>query len=532
MKYICTFAENYKKRSFMAKTIEQLAEQANIIQTAIRQGENTAERVGGLFSDIVDYLSAYKGSDIKLGPLLSALNDPTLINPEDGQTLSFSITKEGWKFDDALTELKVSDRRIEQLVSSNYQQFINTKNEFEQDMYAITGDLNQKYADFDSYRIQTDQYIDQWCVAYDEHGNKVSTSRIYQTTEEIQTEVTDNKEAADAAFNNLDNVVIPGINGRLDDVEEESGNNATWIYQNKDRIALVAAQFDDEGNLINTSGLVVEDDFASLFSTQVDEQGVAHTADLDVYVDYDKDTGVIRTGIKMNADEIIMTSSVFEGWFQNATIHSSDITFDVSTIEMLSNNISIKANQVSFTGDDTFDWTVTSSGNTIFHLDHDGNLEIAGQLKQCQIIENVTVGTVSKKIVIEPSDTGAKLVGYDGSTKVMSLGFDTHGGSTNEIGLSLGKSDIREKDGQFYYGESDGLSSIAYRLRGTSSSIEIYNAVDGVGAVKIDISASNGKALISAVDYSGTSHAWPTSSSAVGVGGVYVDNGYLKVKTS
>lgn len=515
----------------MAKTIEQLAEQANIIQTAIRQGENTAERVGGLFSDIVDYLSAYKGSDIKLGPLLSALNDPTLINPEDGQTLSFSITKEGWKFDDALTELKVSDRRIEQLVSSNYQQFINTKNEFEQDMYDITEDLNQKYADFDSYRIQTDQYIDQWCVAYDEHGNKVSTSRIYQTSEEIQTEVTDNKEAADAAFDNINNVVIPRLDSRLDDVEEESGNSATWISQNKDRIALVAAQFDAEGNLTNTTGLVVTDDFASLFSQAADDQGVAHTADLSVYVEKDKN-GKIVSGISMSADQINMTSSVFEGWFQDATIHSSDITFDASTIEMLSQNVSIKANQLSFSGDSTFDWRVTSGGSTIFHLDHNGNLEIAGQLKQCEIIENVTVGTASKKIVIEPSDTGAKLVGYDGSTKVMSLGFDTHGGSTNEIGLSLGKSDIREKDGQFYYGESDGLSTIEYRLRGTSSSVEIYNAVNGVGAVKIGISASNGKALISAVDYSGTNHTWPTSSSAVGVGGVYVDNGYLKVKTS
>ena len=75
----------------MAKTIEQLADQANIIQTAVRQGENTAERVGGLFTDIVDYLSNYKASEVKLGPLLTSLNDPRLVNPGDGQTLSFSI---------------------------------------------------------------------------------------------------------------------------------------------------------------------------------------------------------------------------------------------------------------------------------------------------------------------------------------------------------------------------------------------------------------------------------------------------------
>lgn len=62
-------------------------------------------------------------------------------------------------------------------------------------------------------------------------------------------------------------------------------------------------KFDESGNVTNIdkSGLLVEDDFASLFTTQVNAQGVAKTAEIKTYVDDQ------ISGIKITADMIDIT---------------------------------------------------------------------------------------------------------------------------------------------------------------------------------------------------------------------------------
>ena len=80
----------------MSKTIEQLRHEASQIEEATRQGENTQLRVGGLFQDLIDFIAQIPVTETVLGPLLQALNNSNLIDPGDGQTLAFSIMKDGW----------------------------------------------------------------------------------------------------------------------------------------------------------------------------------------------------------------------------------------------------------------------------------------------------------------------------------------------------------------------------------------------------------------------------------------------------
>ena len=467
----------------MAKTIEQLADQANIIQTAVRQGENTAERVGGLFTDIVDYLSNYKASEVKLGPLLTSLNDPRLVNPGDGQTLSFSILKDGWTFDDALTELRISDRKIEETVTSNYRLFLETKDEFAEDMRDITDDLNAKYADFSSYRVQTDQYIDQWCVAYDEDGNKVAVSRIYQTSEEIQSMVTDNKEAADIAFtklftltgldyddpsqaysaswlwqkkdgiygaaasfdangnilqssqlqvtiggiqtqvtNNktaadqafatLNNTVIPGITGRLDSVELESGNSASWIDQNKNKISVVVANFDNNGNPTAASGLVTTSTYSGLFTTYMNENGVVTSGNISTYLTDYVDANGVRQIISV------------------ANINADQIKFNM-----------------------TFDWEVKSGDKTVFYLDNNGNLTVAGNINGGTLTDNLIMGTQGAKMEIFVDEA----LGFSKNSGIR--GINSNGVELLRLGFQEYSSKVRAflRFGGSYYME-DGLT--------------------------------------------------------------------------
>lgn len=95
----------------------------------------------------------------------------------------------------------------------------------------------------------------------------------------IDTTVTNNKTAADNAFNTLNNTTIPGLSNRIttaqntaDGAASAASNAATWISQNKDRIALIAAQFDADGNLTNTSGLITTSNFSTLFAQAYDNK--------------------------------------------------------------------------------------------------------------------------------------------------------------------------------------------------------------------------------------------------------------------
>lgn len=93
-----------------------------------------------------------------------------------------------------------------------------------------------------------------------------------------------------------------------DDAETAKANAATAISQSEDAISLIGARFNEDGSLINTSGLVVSDDFATLFSEQVTDQNIVKRSEIATFVSYDPDTMEVTTNIKLTADKII-----FEG---------------------------------------------------------------------------------------------------------------------------------------------------------------------------------------------------------------------------
>ena len=109
---------------------------------------------------------------------------------------------------------------------------------------------------------------------------------------------------------------INAINKAQDTADAANGlatSHVTLIEQNAKAIQLQAArvQTDSSGNItnINTSALVLKADYASLFSTQVNEQGIAKTAQLSTYVTKN-DLGNPYSGIDISADLINLTGKV------------------------------------------------------------------------------------------------------------------------------------------------------------------------------------------------------------------------------
>jgi hypothetical protein len=99
-------------------------------------------------------------------------------------------------------------------------------------------------------------------------------------------------------------------------------------------------------------------------------------------------------------------------------------------------NALIKADIIDFTF--TQSTNFISGGQTVMNIDSSGNLWIAGEYKGGSITGQITVGTGTNKMYIQPnSSNGADLVGYSGSTEVLKLGFVAGEGTWTSITPSL-----------------------------------------------------------------------------------------------
>lgn len=169
-------------------------------------------------------------------------------------------------------------------------------------------------------------------------------------------------------------------------------------------------------------------------------------------------------------------------------------------------NASIKADNIDFTF--TRATNFISGGQTVMSIDNGGNLWIAGEYRGGTITQNVTIGTGTKKMVIEPISTGARLVGRDGNTEVISVGFMNYGNVAPYININNGAS-----------GSSFVYTQLDY------NSIQFGAANNYMFAIKYD---SSGRIAIH-----GNWSSWYKDSelSSIVKGDVYVDgDGFLKVK--
>ena len=243
----------------MSKSIEQLRALAAQIEEAYKQGENTQVRVGGLFMDIIDFMSTIPAMQTVLGPLLQALNNSDLINPSDGQTLTFSLMKDGWTFSDALTQLQIKLGQISSTVTSNYNAFLQTKDLLQREIDStderVRGyktEYDQSQIEYATWKSQTDTSIAQYAVAIDKNtGDIISISGRVDTAYDQLDFVTNNLEASDKALNNL--LDLTGLQYE----DPEGSYTSSWLYKNRQGIYGAAATFDDQGNIIQDSVLSV-----------------------------------------------------------------------------------------------------------------------------------------------------------------------------------------------------------------------------------------------------------------------------------
>lgn len=198
---------------------------------------------------------------------------------------------------------------------------------------------------------------------------------------------------------------------------------------------------------------------------------------------------VIEGDYVKNAQISLMVVKDGNGYISNALIDADDIDF-------------------VFTRAVSWYWQSKTDANKRMGLDSSGNLWISGEYRGGAITQNVTIGTGTKKMVIEPTSTGARLVGRDGTSEVISVGFQNYGNVAPYININNGES-----------GNSFAYTQLDY------NSIQFGAANNYMFAIKYN---SSGRIAIH-----GNWSSWYKDSelSSLSRGDVYVDgNGFLKVK--
>ena len=181
-------------------------------------------------------------------------------------------------------------------------------------------------------------------------------------------------------------------------------------------------------------------------------------------------------------------------------------------------NAAIRADHIKFT---TFDWTVKNpdTNEEIFHLDSKGNMTIAGKFHG-EFDDTVVFGTGTKKMYIEPTRTGARLVGKDGDEEMLSLGFSYYNGDyVPRLNLSTPAPKGYYQDSVFWALTCEDVVQVVLESAGTTGA---YKTLELVASAREGYSSLH-------------SYAWPKKSNttiynSLKNGTLYVEDGYVKVK--
>ena len=174
-------------------------------------------------------------------------------------------------------------------------------------------------------------------------------------------------------------------------------------------------------------------------------------------------------------------------------------------------NASIKADNIDFTF--TRSTNFISNGTTVMNINSRGDLWIKGNLKGGNIQGNYTVGTTGNRMEIYVDEVHKGYITTSGLR-----GYDSNGNVLLDLRV-LGTS-VSNNSGYLYLYSSDGRHSIL-DIRSVS-----FTPSNGGGSLTFGYD-SNGKVYIYAPISS-----WPSLSGSTLVGQVYLDNGYLRVRTS
>lgn len=285
--------------------------------------------------------------------------------------------------------------------------------------------------------------------------------------DELAADITSNTEKAAAAQKTAD------------EAKGLSESNLTKINQNAQQITALAGKVttDASGNITNisTSGLVLDSEFASLFSTEVSSQGIAKAAQLDAYV-LETELGDLVSKIQISADQInlsgVITSDMLSPTLKSSLASSSEVnalqdSLNQSvanlntTISGLQTEVSQKASLKNL-NDKVSELNTALSGKADTSLKNaviEGNTLIVGGYINADLIQaselRITksqvsgLGALSAKDSVSLSDLGGTII-VDGYIKTDLINADSIVTKQLVTDSDSNGYDVEVKDGHLY----------------------------------------------------------------------------------
>ena len=203
-------------------------------------------------------------------------------------------------------------------------------------------------------------------------------------------------------------------------LEEEQGQMVTYwteIRKSEKEISLLAGRVAENETDIGQLQVTAQQITASVSSLTTTVNG--HTTSIGA--------------LEIESNRVSNRVTVIEGDY----VKEAEITLMVKKdANGYISNALIKADIIDFTF--TQSTNFVSNGTTVMNINSNGDLWILGEYKGGSITGQITVGTGTNKMYIQPnSSNGADLVGYSGSTEVLKLGFVAGEGTWTSITPSL-----------------------------------------------------------------------------------------------
>ena len=304
-------------------------------------------------------------------------------------------------------------------------------------------------------------------------------------------------------------------------MEEEQGRMVTYwteIRKSEKEVTLLAGRMTDAETNIGQLQVTAQQITASVSSLTTTVNG--HTTSIgQLQITANNLTASVSTisdtvnghttsigQLEITSNRISNRVTVIEGDYVKEAEISLMVKYDPNTGYI--SNASIKADNILFTF--TRNAEFISNGTTVMNIDTGGNLWIKGDLKGGNIQGNYVVGTTGNKMEIYADETGY------GVTKTSGIrGFDPNNNKLIDLRVITNI----QSQGELRLRADNNSNCVIYPQFLSFVSSNNESVTFGFDA--------NGKVYI----YAPISK-WPSLSGSTVTGQVYLDNGYLKVKTS
>lgn len=367
---------------------------------------------------------------------------------------------------------------------------------------------------------QTDSTINLWAAQFDANGDIKRFSGIETDIANIRTTVTSNYNASEAAFTALKSGTTA--------LETWENGTATWITQTDSRMNLWATSFNNDGSIKDLSQLRV--DVNGLLGTV---GTLATTEAMEDYIDQlEHDIDSVETDANNNASAIRQINSsirfIVNQFNDDGSVKTSskiavaidnikqEIVNSLGTVGIYldGNNMGIRMQA------DDFSLWDSSGTEKLFGVDSQGVPYFRGNFDGGNITNTIGVGNGNKRLYIEPTQTGARLVGKDGNTEMLSLGFSYYNGDwVPRLYLSTPAPRGSYQDSVFWALTCEDVVQVVLESAGTTGA---YKTLELVASARGGYSSLH-------------SYYWPKKSdtsiyNSLSNGTLYVEGGYVKVK--